>query len=704
MSWIQTEDLKKPNDLLSPYEDWDDVIRSGYLAAPKGQENWQPVYVELTGRIVGSRGSAKRLSDILFPVGGVQVLTISVGDDTLNTLRILIAAVPKQESELKHRARLFVYRPQSFAHFDIDRCYKVLHVGPAVPLAFVAKPRAAPPELDVQRSTLTTTVVTGIIDDAIGVVNERFRHKDGTTRVAFFWKQGVPAVPADQFFPSNAKTTTREFTNLGVTQGVALNGAAIDATFARNAFNERATYREIETKRLPGQTVGTQYLPQIRTTMTQRASHGTFVADLAAGHPKEAAPNDRPIIAVELPALASADTSGARLEIFVLEALLRLIDWADNWPVKTSVGIEYFRVPLVVNLSYGFSAGTKDGSGFLESEIAQHVAARNKDVRTAVVLAAGNDFRQRMRAKMTLEKGETRSVDWRIAPQDRTPSFLEIRFPRTAKPIVTIEVPNDPGGRLDLHFTKGNPGNWDYNGISTPTARVYVQEWNGHKVITLALRPTQNLEEPGNVAPAGKWRVTLRNDKKTPAEVVVEVQRDDAPSGYPQLGRQSYLEDDLYGAPDKDTRTYTDHFPESSVTRLGTLSAMATNATPEIYVVGAAIDVTEPEATRYTSSGPNPARPGPDLAAMAEDGYATPGALAAGTFSGSVVALGGTSAAVPRVTRKVVGWIAQHPGHPDLPRPADLLDGSFTRPDPRIGLGILVAKPETGRIARRYKA
>jgi hypothetical protein len=704
MPWTPTPDLKKPSKILSPYEDWDGVIQPGFLAAPTDKENWQPVYVKLKKPFVGVGGSASELIEILKKNVNKDDACIAAGDDTYNTLQILMNTKSDPKDALASRAYLFVYRPQSLAHDvkDVDGCYKVLRVGPAVPFAFVSRtgPRG------VKKPQLHTVakgpVVTGIIDDAIGVVHERLRHKDGTTRVAFFWKQGIPAVAAKEFIPLRAKTFGLDLVNLGVTQGVAFNGALIDWIFKDTGYDEAATYRRIEARQQAKQSAGVQYLPQTRRTMTQAASHGTFVADLAAGYPKEQAPDDRPIIAVELPALATADTSGARLEMFVLEALLRLIDWADNWPVQGGTNPKRRRVPVVVNLSYGFSAGPKDGTGFLETEIARHVAARNKAVRTAAVLVAGNDYRRRLRAEMKLEKGDNRAVDWRILPQDRTASFLEVRFPQGEGPVITIEVPNDPNGRIDLDFSGTKPVNRDYVLESRTTARVYVQDLNKMTVVTLAVRPTQNLEDPSAVAPAGKWRITVRNDRKKACNVVLDVQRDDAPRGFPRIGRQSYLEDEHYGAFDRKTRTYTNLGDGSSVTRLGTLSAIATKKAKEIYVVGGAVNVPNQEASLYTSSGPNGKKDGPNLAATAEDGYATPGALAAGTFSGSVFALGGTSAAAPRITRKVVEWVSNHkPAR--LPNEADLLGAAFLKKqDPRSGYGILPAAKEPGRRARRY--
>jgi hypothetical protein len=55
----------------------------------------------------------------------------------------------------------------------------------------------------------------------------------------------------------------------------------------------------------------------------------------------------------------------------------------------------------------------------------------------------------------------------------------------------------------------------------------------------------------------------------------------------------------------------------------------------------------------------------PDLAAVSEESPALPGVLAAGTYSGSVAILNGTSDAVPQVTRALADQIATR-GNPEL--------------------------------------
>jgi hypothetical protein len=92
-----------------------------------------------------------------------------------------------------------------------------------------------------------------------------------------------------------------------------------------------------------------------------------------------------------------------------------------------------------------------------------------------------------------------------------------------------------------------------------------------------------------------------------------------------------------------------------------TLSAIATGAGS--IVVGAADALDGFPPADYTSCGPAISRPGPDCSAIVDHGSAHWGVLAAGTFSGSVVALRGTSVAAPQLVRRVADYLeAQGPG------------------------------------------
>jgi hypothetical protein len=100
--------------------------------------------------------------------------------------------------------------------------------------------------------------------------------------------------------------------------------------------------------------------------------------------------------------------------------------------------------------------------------------------------------------------------------------------------------------------------------------------------------------------------------------------------------------------------------PQSRVVRRGTINAMGTGR--QAVVIGG-FRRSDYAASRYSGSGPivsppgivGPWRVGPDATAVADDSVALHGVLAAGTRTGSVFAMDGTSVAAPQITRLIAG-------------------------------------------------
>jgi hypothetical protein len=429
-----------------------------------------------------------------------------------------------------------------------------------------------------------------------------------------------------------------------------------------------------------------------------RVGHGTAIADLAAGYPADQGPVDRPIVAVELPDYVIADTNGARLEVFVLMAVRRILNWVDAW--ETGRGPK--RVPVVINISLGNSAGPRNGSGFLEKEVARLVDARNKaGIATKVVLAAGNNYRSRMAGLFELMGGQSETVEWVVPPGDKSPSFLEIRVPRSNKPDITISGPGLASLAVNLN------GAHDLTEDGQKIGRVYTEIEGARRVITLALAATAPLDKPDQAAPAGVYRVAIFNPGPSQIDVAIDVQRDDSLDGWPSYGRQSYLDHPLLHLPDPETRALDLPDKHSPVKRRRTLSAYATNPSNNVFSVGGAFGSFSGHPalpTLYTSSGPSAGKvASPDLAAVTEEGRATPGRLATGFLSGSAVVISGTSCAAPQLTRALVKMLvktAKNPSKSDVLR--KLLGTALPqKPNLRLGQGVLLQKVQPGRVQRR---
>jgi hypothetical protein len=390
---------------------------------------------------------------------------------------------------------------------------------------------------------------------------------------------------------------------------------------------------------------------------------------------------------VQLPTRVTADTSGADLVAFAYDAMEYIVSRAErllNPPFS-----------VVINLSYGKIAGPHDGTSELEWGIDQLVRdCETRRIKLRVVLPAGNNHLLRCHAAMTFTAGAKVALNWRVLPDDRTPSFLEIWMPfrrgggdpRRVK--VTVTPPG--GAPKTIEEKRGAYASWAIgNSIYAEMSYTHQPHPTQRGFFFIALQPTARLrrstqQAPYALAPAGSWTVEIENLQLTPREIVhAWIQRDDSVQGYRRRGRQSYFDDRRYdrydhAGRDVESDNYVRPVPRtrapgaSAISREGTLNAIATGS--KLDVIGGIVRKTsliddgsgalrhEMLAAKYSASGPiTPprdtiivTRDGPSAALASEDSKVHVGVLAAGTRSGSTVAMGGTSVAAPQIAR----WIA----------------------------------------------
>jgi hypothetical protein len=381
-----------------------------------------------------------------------------------------------------------------------------------------------------------------------------------------------------------------------------------------------------------------------------RSSHGAHVTDLACGADEASATQSNPLVLVQLPSAVTADTSGSSLHNHLLDALRYIIGRADDVAVRCDSG----RLPLVVNLSYGMTAGPHDGGSIIEAAIDELIALRDSpQAPFAVVLPAGNSRLTRCHANIALAAQAEQTLRWRILPDDRTPSHLEIWLPSAGRPDVAVRI-GPPGGATSPWIRRGQTWAWEVAGRCLCHVAYVDARARGatRDMLLVSVAETAAPEGETHVAPMGTWEIAVRNlgDATT---VDAWVQRDDTPFGYPVRGRQSRFDDAAYAYRDGAGRLVeTDN--SSPVRRAATLNALATGRRT-LVVGGLQRDSLRPAP--YSALGPAlppSARTGPDLMAPSEDSAARQGVRAAGTRSGSTAAMNGTSVAAPQVAR----WIA----------------------------------------------
>jgi hypothetical protein len=398
--------------------------------------------------------------------------------------------------------------------------------------------------------------------------------------------------------------------------------------------------------------------------------------DLSTGYAderEETAPKEIRIIAVQLPNTIAWDTSGFGKDMYMLSAFHYIFNRTDI--IARTYGVTNLR--LVVNFSYGFSGGRHDGGMQLEAAIDELVRKRRREVGpTALVLPAGNTFQERMHGRIppSPPSGEVK-IHWRLQPNSRTPSYLELWFGTTFDPTgCSIEIrdpwdncvyaspievgrPSGVGDPIASHVLRGEE--------IAPIGQFSIDKHRGERWrMMVVLAPT----EPDNPAlpraASGAWTIKVKlGEHGPPLEEPIHcwIQRASDPAALGSGSRQSYFED-----PDYISMRPSGDISEADADgafsrRFGSLNGMATGGTSLIVagyrlVGGHGSGLEHARPARYSSAGEiTSTSPGQrvDCSSMSDRSDILAGTAAAGVRSGSRSVLRGTSVAAPFVARQL---------------------------------------------------
>ncbi len=518
------------------------------------------------------------------------------------------------------------------------------------------------------------SVVLGAIDTGIALGHRRFQHKDGTTRILAAWQQNAPAHPNQCHLPFGREYYAPEINALLNKHWPRRPIGAFD----EDAFNHDTGVlgmREIHGHR----------------EVAMRAAHGTHVLDLAAGADPDNPDNllthkleKMPIIAVNLPTRQVLGLSGTFLEYYVIFAASRIVTLADAlWlkavaqsPALESIdGKRGYRI--VINLSFGKSAGSPDGDSAFHDYIARLNEEREVEGFHPVefIMPAGNDNLKRCHASVELKNKTPAAIRWRIKPEDRSCNYLEI-WSDTFDPDDGASVAKKfkigiaPPGHPELPLTACENG--AMLELGDFVARVYCREKkrSDGKVrvhILLCTAPTYSVSPDEVTAPAGVWLITVKDDSSKNRTVLFGVQTDQSARVSSATGLRSYLDDDDYERFDKkgrlaDTFSFEPGEPRedqdagSKVRRHGTMNALA--GFDDIAAIGG-YRLSDGKPAAYSGTGvghriSHKSKGAPTMAMPSDDSFAHRGQLAAGSRDGSAIAMSGTSAATALATRHVI--------------------------------------------------
>ena len=295
-------------------------------------------------------------------------------------------------------------------------------------------------------------------------------------------------------------------------------------------------------------------VPPGRMRLHRRATHGAAVLGEVV---RRTGPVD-PVVAVTLPPEAVRDTAGRSVPYHVLTGLLHGIAIARATGAATGRSL-----PVVAVVSYGVLAGPKDGSSPFEralDAIADPDAAVPGLGPVDVILPMGNGRLSAAVARLDAERRELAMV---LPPDDRTPTFLEVRA-EGGGPVAASLAP--PGGVAVPLLPDGVTV---VGGVPVRTRSL--TPWGPGLLVELPPTAGPGLAATGPLARPGRWTVHRTGEEA----LHLVLQRDDSLPGMRSGGRQARFEDPAHGTSDASGRPRLEDPRGAVVTRAGTMNAYA---------------------------------------------------------------------------------------------------------------------------------
>lgn len=395
--------------------------------------------------------------------------------------------------------------------------------------------------------------------------------------------------------------------------------------------------------------------------MHAASGRGARLPRIAGGSPLHKHSSERfPTIAVQFPRSAAADTSGGWLGFHTLDGVRYIINRAETVAKRAGVGSKW---DVVINISFGGSAGPHDGTSMLDGAIDEICKAYGDNV--AIVYGAGNTYGRRMHAFREVTSDKPGRFTVNVPPDKASDSYVEFWLPpslQSSPEQVHFEVTSPDGDRYCLHAAElavwrakrgiGKPDD-------TTAAAIFskqVAQSTKSTMMLLAIRPTA-ASRLRQRALAGRWEVVVKLNQTVNGkhEVHAWVERDDRLVGVRRSQQATFVDDGsgsvCYVSDSNRTPAPLDRYTLNSISygpmtfAVGSLTARSRmqNSPSGLFA----------EVSRYSSSGPGlgSSRKRPDMSAVADASFATPGLIFSGTFAGQTTRMSGTSIAAPRVAR-----------------------------------------------------
>ncbi len=371
------------------------------------------------------------------------------------------------------------------------------------------------------------------------------------------------------------------------------------------------------------------------------ATHGAHVLDVAGGRPDPVGKLDDDsashanLVFVQMPDETAWDSSGASLGAYLLDALHYMLQVTDP------------KDPLVVNVSYGSTAGPHDGSSLIERAMDDLLTQRPRNF--AIVVAAGNSRRLGLHAARQVAHKHTALFRIDVAAGDRTDTFVEFWYTLSASQELNFRVRLPGGDWSDWAGPDSSVNLLDETGSEVVAALISRKKVpNGKRaLVLLALCPSEAPDDDdGALVQPGMWEVEAQlvpgNDQTGSVQIDAWIQRDDS---RPFRGD---VQSTFIGLEQADSDN--------------TLNGLATG---NHTVVAGGFRWSDGMAVDYGSTGLRRTAPKqgqeaqlPLVYGMCEWDSVDPGIRASAVRSGETFLMNGTSVAAPVVTRQIYKLMA----------------------------------------------
>jgi hypothetical protein len=359
--------------------------------------------------------------------------------------------------------------------------------------------------------------LVGIVDDGFPVGSEALTASMSGLRLLGLWHQAADIASRDkQPYRVGRRGRATVFGFTKVTTGTTHSADEASPQFFYGA--------ELRANNLMHKHKGPTFYQETNYCVPLRqARHGFQIASVIAAdkdpmsrvRDDASTPARSNLVAVHLPARSVLDTSGGSLASHVIDGIYYCL--AHAAPGQS----------VVVNLSYGTQAGPHDGTSMLERAFVQLLNTydgQGGQPCLHLVLAAGNSHESECHSDGVLYgnglPGSSKTLHFRLPPDDATPSFIEVYFPKDSKVRVSL---TPPGHTLPaLQATVGeaatySPSGWDCDGPQLSAAIVFPKvpvQSTLQQLALCALAPTRvaelkdELDQPANMlAASGVWRM-----------------------------------------------------------------------------------------------------------------------------------------------------------------------------------------------------